>query len=250
MSLREILVIREKDRFSQILSERGFKVTNFPTVETEPLEDLSELDGLFSEIDAYDGIFLTSAKAAEIILAKFSERREKFHGKFYVLGKRSFELLVGAKYSPFFIEQAKTAEEMLALIPETELKGKRFLFPRGNLSLRVIPERLKGIAELREVMVYKTSATKTDPAQSDKILEKLKTGVYAAVCFFSPSGVESFLEKSGGGFEPGGTKIAVIGKTTAGAAATRDLPVDFVSATPSAEDFAAGLIDYLKTKGN
>jgi uroporphyrinogen III methyltransferase / synthase len=241
----EILVIREKDRFSSILFEQGFSVINFPTIKTEPLSDLSELEKLLGEIENFDGIFITSVKAAEIVLRKLKEANKIFRGKFYVLGKRSAEILKETDSEIFFDERATNAEELLELIPADELNVKRFLFPRGNRSLRVIPEKLKGIAEVCEVIVYKTMATQAGGKQSDEISRKIKNGEFAAVCFFSPSGVEEFL-KIFPDFSKGKIKIAAIGKTTAQCIEENNFRADFISLKPSAEDFALELIKYLK----
>lgn len=241
----EILVIREKDHFSAILAEQGFSVTNFPTIKTVPLDDLSELENCLEQINSFDGIFITSFKAAEIFLKKFNEIKRNFSGKFYILGKKSRDLLNAAGFENFYSENASTAEEILKAIPQMEIKGKKFLFPCGNRSLRVIPEKLKGIATVREVVVYKTVATEDTEKQSDKIKEKLNNKNFAAICFFSPSGVEGFLEKFKG-FRQNNIKIAAIGKTTATYAEDNNLKVDFISAKPIAEDFAKGLAEYLR----
>ena len=89
----QILVIRQPDVFSSILIEQGFSVINFPTIKTETLADLSELENYLTEIENFDGIFITSAKAAEIFASKFREAQRKFRGKFFVLGRRSADLL-------------------------------------------------------------------------------------------------------------------------------------------------------------
>lgn len=241
----EILVIREKDRFSSILVEQGFSVINFPVVKTEPLEDLSQLERCLAESEIFDGIFITSSSAAEILLAKLDESPRAFRGKFYVLGKRSDELLKKAGYETFFGAQAATAAELLKLIPATEIEGKKFLFPSGDRSLRVIPETLKTVAEVQEVVVYKTVASADVENQSVEIKEKLREAKIAAVCFFSPSGVEGFLEKFEG-FRQRETKVAAIGKTTAAAALEKQLRVDFVSPKPAADDFALEFSEYLR----
>src|SRR5690349_6722748 len=118
----EILVIREKDRFSEILIESGFSVISFPVIKTIPLEDLSELENYLAEIESFDGIFITSSNAAEIVLEKLNKSRKDFQGKFYVLGKRSDVLLKNAGFKTFCSEQATTAEELLKLIPMAELQ--------------------------------------------------------------------------------------------------------------------------------
>jgi len=246
----EILVIREKDRFSLILSERGFLVINFPVIKTEPLADLSELENCLAEIETFDGIFVTSSKASEIVLAKLSEMQKDFRGKFFVLGKRSADLLENAGYETFFNEQATTAKELLELIPKEELKNKKFLFPCGNRSFRVVPETLQNIAEVHEVVVYRTLDTETDEKTFVEVKQKFEREKIVAVCFFSPSGVEGFLGKFEN-FSQNNLKVAAIGKTTARCAVDNNLRVDFVSAKSSATDFAVELADFfnLNLKG-
>lgn len=241
----EILVARRKDLFSSILIEQGFTVTNFPTIKTEPLEDLSELENCLKKIENFDGIFITSSTAAEILLAKLNQAQTRFHGKIFILGGKSLELFENTGVEIFFNEQANNVGDLLELIPAEELKGKRFLFPCGTRSLRVIPEKLGKIADVREVVVYKTIATDEVKTQSDEIKEKLKSGQFAAVCFFSPSGVEGFLGEFDG-FRQNNIKIAVIGKTTAAYAKDNNLKVHFISAKPTAEVFAQGLTEYLR----
>ncbi len=82
--MREILVIRETDVFTSTLIENGFSVTNFPVIKTKTLSDLSELESFIAEIENFDGIFITSSKAAEIVSAKLSKTEKDFNGKFFV----------------------------------------------------------------------------------------------------------------------------------------------------------------------
>jgi uroporphyrinogen-III synthase len=196
-------------------------------------------------METFDGIFITSAKAAEIFAAKFREAQRNFQGIFYVLGKRSSELLKNLGQGVSFGFNANTAEELLEIILQKEIKNKRFLFPRGNRSLRIIPETLKGIAEVAETIVYQTIDLEPDEKELFEIKEKLESGKISAICFFSPSGVEGFL----GNFEEfsqGEIKIAAIGKTTARFIEEKKLRVDFVSKKATAEDFAAELVSYLR----
>ncbi len=243
--MREILVIRPKDVFSRILIDSGFSVTNFPTINTETLADLSELETYLAEIETFDGIFITSSKAAEIVAAKLAETEKVFAGKFYVLGKRSRDLLNKSDCEVFFSENATTAEKLLDAIPKEELKNKRFLFPRGDLSLRTVPETLQNVAEVVETVVYRTIETDASVEKIGEIKEKFERDKISAVCFFSPSGVESFLRKFEN-FSQSKIKIAAIGKTTARFIKEKNLRVDFVSAKTSAADFAAEFTSYLR----
>ncbi len=241
----EILVVRDYDLFSSILVEQGFLVINFQTIKTEKIADFSELDKAISAIENFDGIFITSPNAAEPFLERFGKTGGNYRNKIYVLGKRTSELFKKAGIEIVFYEDAKNAAELINSIPQNELEGEKFLYLRGSRSLRIIPEMLKDFAEIKELIVYKTSAIEADAKQSDRIKEQLKKGKIAAVCFFSPSGVEGFLENFAE-FKQGKVKIAAIGKTTARFIEERNSRVDFVAENPTAEDFANGLINYLR----
>ncbi|MBA3785870.1 MAG: uroporphyrinogen-III synthase [Acidobacteria bacterium] len=243
--MRAILVIREFDNFSRILSESGLKVINCQTIAVAPLEDLSEFEAKLDAIENYDGVFLTSANATEIFRTKLSARNVNFQGKIYVLGKRSFDLLKSENLNLVFAETANTAREMLENIALDELKNKRFLFVRGEKSLRVVPEFLGKIASVDEAIVYRSSRVTIADDKIKEIQAKSANGEIACACFFSPSGARSFLQQFGAEVLHQ-IKITVIGNTTAEFFERRDLKVDFVARRATAEDFAVELIEYLK----
>lgn len=242
-----ILAARKFDRFSSLLSESGFEVINFPTIETVRADDLSDLEAKLAEIEEFDGVFFTSPVAAEVFLEKFDPKKREFRGKFYVLGKRADRLLKSKGFATVFFEEANTALEMINSLPVKKLKYKRFLFPQGDKSLRVIPKILEDIAEVEETIVYKTVKPKFDERTVKEIAERLSRGEIDFACFFSPSGLENFLEIFGKDSLKE-TNIAAIGQTTARRARENDLATDFVSKRASAEDFARGLIEHIRTK--
>lgn len=242
--MSSILVVREFDDFSRTLSESGFSIINCPTIETVVLENLDEFDKQISELEIYDGVFLTSANAAKVFRRKLRERNIGFNGKIYILGRRTFDLLKDERLDLFFDETANTAREMLERIASEDLEDKRFLFVRGEKSLRVIPDFLKIIASIDEVIVYKTEKIAIEVDRVIELCEKFKNGEIACACFFSPSAAESFIEQFGAA-NLHQTKIAAIGKTTAEFFERRNLMVDFISPKTRAEDFAVELINYL-----
>jgi len=239
-----ILVIRNDDRFSSRLREAGFEVVNLELIETRPLEDLKPLQEKLARLSEYDGIFFTSPVAAEIFV---NERNGSngFHGDVYALGQRACNVLTDARVNVKTSEAANTAEELLASFEEQEFAGKRFLFVRGEKSMRTIPERLVGATAVDEVVVYKTEAANLEPSTIRDLNARLARGEINYVCFFSPSAVEKFKELFGDAKES--VKIAAIGITTADAAKRAGFDVDFISPRSNAEDFAAGLIEHTKT---
>jgi len=241
-----VLVVREFDNFSRILRENGFEVINCQAIETVESENSRQLIAKISA-ENYDGVFLTSRKATEIFIKELFEKNIEFDGTVYVLGESSFKLLADKQLRLSFFEPANTAREMLAAIPLEELKNKRFLFIRGEKSLGTIREFLGEIATLDEIVVYETRSVKIDESLKNETNAKLKTGQIKFACFFSPSGARSFCEQFGTqSFHQ--TRIATIGKTTAGFFEKRNLKVDFTPERATAEDFAIELIDYLRNE--
>ena len=238
-----ILVIRKDDRFSSTLREAGFDVVNLELVKTKPLNDLSTLREKLATLSQYDGLFFTSPVAAEIFV---SERKGSngFHGGVYVLGRRAQSVLESSGLDLKSSVHANTAEEMVSEFGEDEFAGKRFLFVRGETSLRTIPELLSGRAIVDEVAVYSTEALEIDARKFDKIRSRLSSGDFDIICFFSPSGVERFAELVG--VVAGNVKTAAIGTTTAGAAKQAGFKVDFISLRSNADDFASGLIEHIE----
>jgi len=240
-----ILVVREFDKFSEILSKADFGTINFPAIRTLTVENLDELNEKLDEINRFDGLFLTSPKAAEVFLQRFREKNFEFRGKVYILGERTKRLFENTDFETVFRENANTAEELINSFEKREFAGKTFLYLRGNKSVRTIPELLKHIATVEESIVYRTIENTFDKGEISKIEEKLRQREIAWICFFSPSGVESFINQFSENLL-NTVKIAAIGETTARCAVEKRLKVDFISAKANAEDFARGLINRIK----
>jgi uroporphyrinogen-III synthase len=238
-----VLVLRRDDRFSAILREARFEVINFELIETRPLDDLSELREKLALLDEYDGLLFTSPFAAQV----FVEQRMKpngFDGLVYALGQRASDILISNGLTVKSPQAANTAAELIDEFGETEFSGKRFLFIRGNKSVRTVPERLSKIATIDEVVVYTTDPVSLDETSAADIKVRLSNNEIDWSCFFSPSGVERFSELFGDVAK--NAKVAAIGTTTADAARQTGLPVDFISLRSDAEEFARGLIKHIR----
>jgi uroporphyrinogen III methyltransferase/synthase len=241
---KTILVIREFDKFSQILAKHGLEVINLPLIQTLPIENFDELDEKLLKLESYHGLFFTSPKAAQVFLPRFRKNGSVFRGNVYVLGRRTKSLFENTSLKLVFDENANTAEEFIKSFDENKFTGKKFLFVRGDRSLRSVPELLKNTAEIDEIIVYRTVENEIPVKFLAEIREKLHQRKIDWICFFSPSSVESFI----GSFETkllNSVKIAAIGTTTAEKAWQENLKADFVSPKANAEDFAVELIKNL-----
>ena len=243
--MKTILVVREHDNFSRILAANNFEIINLPLIETLPIDDLSEFEMQLATIENYDGVFLTSAKAAETFRAKLVENKSNYCGRVHVLGKRSYEILKDGNLDLVFDGAANTAREMLEKIAPEDLKGKRFLFVRGEKSLRVVPDFLVKTAAVDETIVYRTENVPVEIKTVKTIRAKIQKGEITAACFFSPSAAASFIEQFGAEILHQ-TIIATIGKTTAEYFETQNLKVEFVSPKATTKAFAESLSEHLK----
>ena len=246
--MRSVLVLRRRDEFSRTLESRGLPVINCHVIETEPIEDLTEFEKIIERIGDLDAIFLTSVSAANV-LARYAETvRAGFQGRLIVLGRRSFDILKDTGLEIEFDERASSARELLDGLDIERFKGSRVLFIRGERSLRTIPERLGGIAEVEEAIVYRTKEIEIPGELKQRILRDLEDGEIAMACFFSPSGVESF-ERQIGLDQLAKVEIGSIGETTAVALRERGVQVGLIASISEGTVFAAEIVDRLQQRG-
>ena len=239
-----ILVIRIDDSFSSTLRGAGFDVVNLELIKTSPLDDLSDLQNKIAKLPEYDGLFFTSPAAAEIFV-KERNGSNGFHGSVYVLGGRAQQILESAGLTVKTAADANTAEEMLTEFGTAKFEGGRYLFVRGEKSLRTVPEALKDLATVDEVVVYKTETPEIDEQKVYDLRSRILNGDIDFVCFFSPSGVERFVALLRDTAR--NIRCAAIGKTTADAAQQAGFNVEFISPRSNADEFARGLIRHIKS---
>ncbi len=245
--MKTVLVLREADEFSRILAADGNAVINCPVITTEPLDDLSVLDNALSQTGGFDGIFVTSEAATQILVSRCESLLKRFGGTIYVLGQRSFDILKGIGPKIVFDADRQNAADMLDGIGNAELAGKRFLFVCGEQSMRTIPDRLAGVAEVEEAVVYRTVQVLIPVDTKDEIRGLLKKDAISIACFFSPSGVRSFAGQIGfDGLRS--TAFGAIGSTTAAALRDLNLNVSVVAKRPIGEVFAADIQQYLSAE--
>jgi len=237
-----ILVIRGDDEFSSRLRDAGFEVVNLELITTRPVDDLSALRSKLARLSEYDGLFFTSPVAAEVFVRE-RNAVNGFHGSVYALGRRAKDVLEAAGLKVKTTDTANTAEELVDSFDKSEFSGKKFLFVRGEKSMRTIAERLGSRGTVDEVVVYTTEPASVDKQLLASLKSRMANGDLSWLCFFSPSGVERFTEIFGAANV---IPVAGIGKTTADAAMQFGFDIKYISPRSSSEDFAEGLIKHIK----
>lgn len=211
------------------LSEQQIHCEEFAFIETEI--KLSNEDALFIKNLAKQKalVLFTSAQAVEAV--HFCLGKEIPDWQICCISGATKTALVALFGEDKIVASAKDAldllEEMKEILPQ------RVVFFCGNKRLDTLPVRLidKGY-ELVECIVY------------DTVFKPQKmTGMFDAILFFSPSGVESFFMKNEMDKE---TMLFSIGKTTAKALQQRVNNPVIISAQPDKNILVQTLIDFYK----
>jgi len=171
-----------------------------------------------------ENVIITSQNGVEALLNSFTKEQLNFKNIFCV-GRRTKKLI--EKRIGSVVHAAKNAAKLAEYLA-TELKNKEATYFCSDLRLDVLPSYLKekGIL-LNEVEVYKTMLSPV------KIHEDI-----SGVLFFSPSGIESYLEVNDT------NKIAFcIGETTA-VQARKYFETVHVANLPSVENLLESLNTY------
>lgn len=243
--MKTVLWLREADADSDRIQDAGIRVVNFPLIETLPLDDLTDLDRAVARLGNYDGIFITSRTAAEVIVGRAVREIDESGVPVFILGKRSLEVLKGGINNLIFFQDAGTASEMLERLDGRLRRNGRYLFVRGDRSLRTVPDALTDYAWVDECVVYRTTrriAAKPDLEIAKAVLEEPENPI---ACFFSPSAVETFADLFGAeGFKK--IEAASIGETTAAALREASVQPVLIANSISGKALADEVIELLR----
>ena len=167
----------------------------------------------------------------------------------FAVGPKTADALNDYGITARAVPAAATGAALGELLGSMDIRGKRFLLPRGDRGREEIADVLATAgAEIVPVVVYRTAGP--DAATASALREVLRPATPKALLFASPSAVEECC----GIFAAGelehflhGCVVAVIGSTTGAAAARCGMPVHGIAATPSDEGLVEALVAYVAT---
>jgi len=250
---KTVLITRPKDQageFAQLLANEGANCVFVPTIQIVSPESWHQFDDALQTIESYDGIMFTSANGVRAFFKGMIDRgyapvrKDLVDLTFYVVGEKTADALVAEGFTPIQLPGVENGHQLAEAIAHTEVRGKRFLFPGGNLASEdLIKTLLAGGAEVDQVIVYETVAPREEDATS--IREKLESEKIDVATFFSPSSVKNLIATVPIELLSSKT-IAVIGTSTEAAAREAGLPVHAVAARPTSSDLIEALVEYFK----
>ncbi len=250
---RVVLITRASAQ-SQTLAEgiglqEGLPVI-IPMIEITDPESWEEVDKAIINLPGYDGVVFTSRNAVDpfrrrIDVVSKSARSVLASRPVAAVGEKTRNALEKGGIPVILTPELHSSAGLGAALRQDSVRGKRYLFPKGDLARGDLVRSLRdGDAVVDEVVVYKT--VKPDSGRLDPLREALQNKEIDAVTFLSPSSVDNFVESVGRQF-PSGFVAACIGPSTAAEAKAAGLPVVIVAKETSTESVVGALVDYYES---
>lgn len=247
---RHILTTRAgnlNDEFEGVLIGHGAYIESFPTIEVLPRETNSKLDEILSNVNSYDGIFFTSANGVKYFFSRAAELGSEYNGKIFVSGDKTGIVLKKFGYDEYFAPQNNSVRDLINKLDESELEGKKFLLPKGNLGLSDLKDYLSKFSHVDEVIVYDTKCPLYEDGYILWMKDVIEDNGIDCISFFSPSCVENFYGLLGK-VTLSNIDIAVIGNTTLNKAREFGLDVEIIPNKSTAEELAKSIVEFYNSK--
>jgi uroporphyrinogen-III synthase len=226
----------QADLLCEKLAALGAAVIRFPVIQFAPLP-APELGDALSQLEQYAWLLFTSGNAVRFFLERvensfqfsvFSNQLRITHHapRIAAVGSATQTLLAENNIPVDFVPDEFTGEQLVLGLGD--VAGQRILLPRAKIGRQEIVEMLRERgAVVDDIPLYDTVTAVPDPAA----LAELEKGV-DVITFTSPSSVRNFLQiietRPQGFSKPLGSKIAVIGPSTATEAEKFGLTVDIM----------------------
>ena len=250
---KTVLVTRPKDQaeeFARLLENKGARVVFVPTIEIVPPTSWHQFDDAIKTVRSYDAIIFTSANGVREFFRALNDRgttsvRDDLkQTEFYVVGAKTGESLKAEGFSPVMPVGVDNAQQLADALVQQPVKGKRFLFPKGNLVNEGLANTLRSNeAQVDEIVVYETVAPRDEDAKL--IRQKLTEQSIDVITFFSPSSLKNLLAIVPRELVASKT-LAVIGSTTEAAAKELGFSVQVVAPRPTASELVDALIRFFR----
>lgn len=247
---KTILVTRQAEQsqeFIAAIQERGGRALLFPMIRVTEPNSWAACDESIDRLPVYDGVIFTSTNAVHRFLGRCASKGvgvESLKGKIVIaVGSRTKLALEKEHVTVEYIPGKYSSAALGEYFTHERVQGKRFLFPRGNLSGDTIVRDIsKGGGSVEAVTVYQT--TPPDRTDAGQLRRQLDERTIDVVTFASPSAAGNFATLLGAEYLARLkrlTAIAAIGPTTSRALTELGISPDIVAD----ESNVHGLVDAI-----
>jgi uroporphyrinogen III methyltransferase / synthase len=225
---RRVLVTRSREQASELvdlLEAQGAEAVEAPLIDIVPPDDYGPLDEACERAGAFDWIVFTSANGASAFMDRLLQGPRDVRGlagaRLCAVGPGTAARLTRFGLKVDLVPDDHSADGVVTAIKAAgPIKGKRVLFPKGDIARDTLPEELRASgAEVTEVIAYRTVTAESDAHLG--IYRQLLDRRIDAVTFSSASAVRAFVSIYGADQAVdllNHTMVATIGPVTADAA--------------------------------
>jgi len=236
---------------NRLLHEAGATLLEFPLIKIKPAPLSSQEKQLFSKLEQFQWMILTSANGVryffEILQEVTGAQKLPESLQIATIGEKTSYTLKKFGYSATFVNPGSTAEDFVepfAQLIQTFGIKQKIVLPLGNLARTVIEDHLEKLADCTRINIYQTET----PENVDKsIAEKIENEKYDMLIFTSPSGIQNFL-KLFPGKKNKNIRMACIGETTANSARKNGFHPLAMAQNSSAAGLVESIVNYYISK--
>jgi uroporphyrinogen III methyltransferase/synthase len=197
-------------------------IVHRPIVECVDLEDYSELDKIFRDLEQFNWLVFTSSNGVRFFFARLHrnglDARALSAMKIAVIGKATAQQLMDYGILADLVPDTESSAGLLEEFKKHDMKNKKVLLPRATIASSELPRGLTELgAAIEETPVYQT--VEMEPADVD--LEHIDR-----ILFTSGSTVRAFTRKFGR--VPSHIKAFCLGRPTQTEAAKHGIDAEII----------------------
>jgi uroporphyrinogen III methyltransferase / synthase len=256
LSGRGILVTRAADQageFSAMLAGLGARVYECPTISILPPEDNTELDRAIASLGGFHGLIFTSVNAVKYFFDRLAalglDTRAIASCRVCAVGPKTAAALIPCGVRADLVPDEYKAEGVIASFRAMDVKGRRFLFPRGDRARDVIPAGLAGLGgEVDAPVAYRNVIPDHLP---DPVIKALEERRLDCVTFTSSSTADNLAAMMGENrflHLLYGVAVAAIGPVTARTCRELGLEVHIEPEEYTLEAMTGAIVEYFRGK--
>jgi uroporphyrinogen III methyltransferase/synthase len=194
---KKILITRAREQSGDLatqLRKMGAEVIEFPTIEIVPPTTWKGLDRAIDQLECYDWIIFTSVNGVNFFFERLKEKGKDRHPsssfKVCAIGPATAYQLKERGVQVDYVPKEYVAESILKGFGEMAIKGRRILLARAKEARNVLPQGLKKMGAVVDVVeAYRTIKPK---GGATRLRQLLTFGGIDAITFTSSSTVNHF----------------------------------------------------------
>lgn len=250
---KRIVLTRAQEQareFSQLLAAYGAEPVEVPTIQIVPPASWQALDDAITRLGTYQWLIFTSVNGVGPFMDRLhvagKDARALANLRICAIGPRTAQELKTYGLTADLVPAEFQAEGVIASLAQVGISGSRVLIPRAEVAREILPEQLRELGGVVDVIpVYRTIIPTVDVAS---LTQQLQDGLVAALTFTSSSTVRNFVELFGGQATVtrlvAQVAIACIGPITARTAEEHGLTVTIMPAENTVPALAEAIVKH------